>query len=49
MDFLGLIFLAASFSAACVDWNEKANLETVQLAKEYLTTHDGIIALDLCW
>lgn len=26
---------------------EKANLETVQLAKEYLTTHDGITALDL--
>ena len=49
LDGLSRSNLSSSIILCCMRGprREKANLETVQLAKEYLTTHDGITALDL--
>ena len=49
LDGLSRSHLSSSIILCCMRGleREKANLETVQLAKEYLTTHDGITALDL--
>ena len=49
LDGLSRSNLSSSIILCCMRGprREKANLETVQLAKEYLTTQDGITALDL--
>ena len=49
LDGLSRSHLSSNIILCCMRGleREKANLETVQLAKEYLTTHDGITALDL--
>ena len=49
LDGLSRSNLSSSIILCCMRGprREKANLETVQLAKDYLTTQDGITALDL--